>query len=212
MTEAITGIEADKKDNTDKYGIVAQYAQRVQEQSVAGSVNFSVKPSCESVSNTVKDSKAPTSLETATEPNSGRFDAISSTNSKREASAVDSKQYFGPDGKIHKDNVDKSMKTDADGDGLVDGIDKKNQTRGEVAAEKAREKSIENARKNSFKKRASAASISKVSSITSDQDAKNSGILGQSKKKGPGEFDFSALDPDKENNNKIGKIEGAQSS
>lgn len=184
----------DQKEQGNKYEIAAQYIQNVQNNTPAGMVE-APKPQCTSVSEIVGDSK-PHSVETAAEPLSGRLDAISSTDAKRDVAAVDQKNYGG--GK-----VDPSMKSDIDGDGLVDGLDKKIQTRAEIAREIAEKNSakarnrIAQSIKRSLKEKNSVGSLSSVSSLISDSDAKNSGLAGRSKNRGPGEIDFSSLDPDK---------------
>jgi hypothetical protein len=221
MPEAIVSIEADKKDDTDKYAVASQHIQSMQEQSAAGSLNFIVNPPCKSVGEfkSEREINLP-SMEVPTDPASGRLSPVTSsqktddTDWKKYSDAypqnVSNKVDVGAElkGNVNRDEkpVDKAMMTDADGDGLVDGIDKKTQTRAELATEKMRNMMIEKSRKNSVRTRASAGNISKVTSIISGRDAENSGMFGKEKKKGSGEFDFSATDPD--NKNKVSGIGG----
>jgi hypothetical protein len=173
----------------------------VQEQSAAGSANFSPKPPpCTSVSKAVEESESKmNSMGTAADPSSGRLGPISSTNSKPEALGVDDKK--SNTGNEVSDKIDSSMRRDADGDGLVDGLDKKPETRAEIAARKVREMTEKRALQKSFRKMVGALQLSKVCDLFSDRDAKNFGeMLGQGKGKGAGEFDFSKTDPDNKDN------------
>ncbi|MDR2720972.1 MAG: hypothetical protein LBB15_01635 [Puniceicoccales bacterium] len=183
----------DQKGQTDKYELAAQYIQSMQNGTPAGMIE-APKPQCTSVAEIAGDK--PHSIEVATEPLSGRLGAISNTNSKQDAAAVDQRNPG-------QNNIDQSMKQDIDGDGLVDGLDKKFQTRAEIAREMA-EKKAKRARswlakdiERSLKERSAVKNLLNPGSQMSDRDVKNSAFTGQSKAKGPGEIDFSGFDSDK---------------
>jgi hypothetical protein len=195
--EAITLDE--KNGQADKYDLAAQYAQGVQNSMPAGLVEAPKQLQCASVSEISRDNigdNKPPSIEVATEPASGRLSAISNTDSKEKVAEVDHKK---------QDAIDPSMRRDSDGDGLVDGLDNKNETRAEIAKKLSERQRLQSFL-HSLTQKASVKSVLSAKNVISDADAKNSGILGinKGKGKGPGDIDLSGTDPDK--NDKVGGV------
>lgn len=112
------------------------------------------------------------------------------TDSKRNATSTDSEQV-APSANNIKANADSSasadasMKLDKDGDGIVDGLDNKTESRAEIAAKKAEEKrSIVYSSQSRESVSAISSAINVIKAINEDSDAKNS---GQNIVKGPGD-------------------------
>lgn len=200
MVEAINGLD-DKDGRADKYEIAAQYAQAVQSNIPAG-LSTPETPSCQSVGD-ISDSKESHSIETASEPLSGKLETISDTTLKGEAAPID-QQYS-------KREVDGSMKQDADGDGLVDGLDKKSETRAETATRLLNEqRSLSLGRNNKHRSiLESGKTLASIKNTTKVQDKEDSlslgGLLGNNKKnKEPGNIDVFGNSDDE--NKGIGNI------
>jgi hypothetical protein len=216
MPEPVGGVNFDdQRGQADQYEVAAQYIQNVQNNTPAGIVEAPRLQNA-SVAETVGDGKSPHSPEIMAETPPGSLDSINnSVGSKRDNAEIDQKRY--DEGNIHlpvsrdsrrdnteidqggcnKSSVDPSMNKDADGDGLVDGLDKKNQTRAQIAAELVRI-AAERRMFKKFRDSNPVRSLSTVGNLLSNNDAMNSGLSARSKNRAPGEIDFSGLDSDKD--------------
>jgi hypothetical protein len=216
MTEPVGAVNLDdQKGQANQYEVATQYLQNVQNNTPAGIVE-APKLQNASVAETVGDSKLPHSPEIMVETPPGRLDSIdSSIGSKRDNAEIDQKRYDESNinlpasrdsrrdnteidsGGYNKSSVDPSMNKDADGDGLVDGLDKKNQTRAQIAAELVRAAEEKRMLKK-FRRSNPVRSLSTAGSLLSNNDAINSGLTARNKNRGPGEMDFSGPDSDKD--------------
>jgi hypothetical protein len=198
---SVEAITLDEKNGQDKYDLAAQYAQAIQNNLPAGMVEVPKQPPCTSVSDVSRDNigdGGPHSIEVATEPASGRLSAISSTDSKGGAAEVDQKKQGAGD-------IDPSMNRDSDGDGLVDGLDNKNETRAEIAKKMSERQRLQSFL-HSLTQKTSVKNVLSAKDAVSDVDSKNSGLMVQNKKKskGPGDIDLSS--PDSGKDSKIGGV------
>lgn len=195
----VDAIQDNKEGKSNE--VMEAYIQAIQNNTPAGLVNASDKPTCSPVQE-IGDTSKSQSIETATEPISGRLETINNTDLKRYSAAVDQR---------NQDTTDISMKQDADGDGLVDGLDKKTKTRAEEATEKMDEisrKSKENNKKLKNVHKKTQLSISESTPV--NEQIGTLANINKNDKKGPGNIDFSA--EKNENKDNITSISSMDSS
>ncbi len=190
----------DSKDG-ESNEVMEAYMQAVQNNTPAGLVNASNQPTCSPVQEIGETGKSQ-SIETATEPISGRLETINNTDLKRDSAAVD---------QHNQNTTDISMKQDADGDGLVDGLDKKTKTRAEEATEKMEEisrKSKENNKKLKNLHQKTSLSISE-STLANEQIGTLTNV-NKNNKNGPGNIDlFSEKNENKDNITSISSMDSS---
>ncbi len=137
MVEAIQ--EFNNKDKNPQEAILA--LQEILNNTPAGLVKPNEQqPSCTSIQDIQTNEKS-NSIETASEPSSGRLEAISNTNSKKEATESDNQTNKENDQRVIGNDdgngtIDQRALQDGDGDGIPDSEDKNPQTRGETSNKK----------------------------------------------------------------------------